>query len=113
MMVLTGLVTKGHHVADGAYPAKGKGSYKLLLDNKVGEESMIVTMQMLGAKFGIIQQSHQENLCCEARPERNKIWDLFYRGQSLFLLRSSGEDGGMAIFCKVYGNRDWIKVSPP
>jgi hypothetical protein len=113
MIVLTGLVTQGHHVADRAYPAKGKGSYKLLRDNQVGEESMIVTMQMLGAELGISQQSHQENLCCEARPERNQIWDCFYRGQSLFLLCSCGRDGRMAVFCKVFGHRDWIKVSPP
>jgi hypothetical protein len=98
MMVLSGLVTKGHHVADRAFPAKGKGSYKLLRDNKVGQDSMIVTMKMLGAKLGITQQSHQENLCCEARPERHNIWDCFFRNQSLFLLCSRGEDGGMAVF---------------
>jgi hypothetical protein len=112
MIVLAGLVTKGHHVADRGYPAKGKGSYKLLQDNKVGDESMIETMQMLGFQLGISRQSLQENLCCESRPERNEIWDCFYRGQSLFLLRPCGGDGGMAVFCKAYGKRNWIKVSP-
>jgi hypothetical protein len=53
MMVLTGLVTKGHHVSDRAYPAKGKGPYKILQENKVGEELMIVTMKMLGFELGI------------------------------------------------------------
>jgi hypothetical protein len=112
MLVLTGFVTTGHHVADRAYPAKGKGSYKLLHDNNVLDESMMVTMQMLGFQLGISRQSHQENLCCEARPERNEIWDCFYRGQSLFLLRPTGGDSGMAVFCKAYGQRDWVKVSP-
>jgi hypothetical protein len=65
MIVLAGLVTKGHHVADRGYPAKGKGSYKLLQDNKVGDESMIETMQMLGFQLGISRQSLQENLHCK------------------------------------------------
>jgi hypothetical protein len=112
MIVLTGLVTRGHHVADRAYPAKGKGSYKLLRDNKVAEESMMETMQVLGFQLGIGRQSHQENLCCEARPERNEIWDCFYRGQSLFLLRPTGDESGMAVFCKEYGKEEWTKVSP-
>ena len=113
MIVLTGLVTTGHHVADRAYPVKGKGSYKLMRDNKVVDESMMETMEKLGFQLGICRQSHQENLCCEARPERHEIWDCFYRGQSLFLLRpSDGDDSGMAVFSKEYGKEDWTQVSP-
>jgi hypothetical protein len=113
MMVLAAFVSKGHHVADRAYPAKRKGSYKHLQDNKVVEELMIVAMQRFGTELGISRHSHLENLCCESRPERNNIWDRFYHGQSLFLLCPSDGDGAMAIFCKDYGKRDWIKVSPP
>jgi hypothetical protein len=114
MMVLAGFVcSKGHRVADQRSPVKGKGSYKHLQDNKVGEELMIETMQMLGTELGISQQSNLKNLCCESRPERKHIWDCFYRGQSLFLLRPSGGDGAMALFRKYYRKRDWIMVSPP
>jgi hypothetical protein len=48
-----------------------------LQDNKVGEELMIATMQMLGFELDISRQSHQENLCCEGRPERNKSGIVF------------------------------------
>jgi hypothetical protein len=111
MIVLTGLATKGQHVADQAYPAKGKGSFKFLQDNKVGEDSMVDTMKMLGFKLGISRQSYLENLCCEARPERKEIWDVFYKGQSLFFLKPNGGDGGMAVFQKRYGERDWEMIS--
>ena len=67
---------------------------------------MMETMQMLGFQLGIDRQSHQENLCCEARPERNEICDCFYRFQSLFLLRLSGDESGMAVFCKEYGKEE-------
>jgi hypothetical protein len=106
MMVLAGFVSKGHRVADQMSPTKGKGSYKHLQDNKVGEELMIVTMQILDTELGISRQSNLKNLCCKSRPERNHIWDCFYRGQSLFLLRPSGGDGAMALFRKYYGKRE-------
>jgi len=112
MLVLSGLVSKGHHIADRAYPTKGKGSCKHLQQNKVEDRDMMVTLQMLGEKFGISRPSFLENLCCEARPERDKVWDLFYRGQSLVLLRPVGVDGKMAVYCKPYGEKEWNKLFP-
>ena len=67
---------------------------------------------MLGTKLGISRQAYLENICCEARPERKDVWDVFFKGQSLFLLLPIGVDGKLAVFRKRYGGREWEKLFP-
>jgi hypothetical protein len=110
LMVLSGLVSKGHHMADHAYPVKGRGSYKHLDENNVLEKDMMVTMELLGERLGISRHSLQENILCEARPGRGDVWDVFYFGQSLFLLRPFGSEGKMGVCCKEYGTKEWVPL---
>lgn len=112
LLVLTGFVGMGLHITDRAFPVKGRGSYVHLKQNKVADEDMMPTMQMLGTKLGISRQAYLENICCEARPERKDVWDVFFKGQSLFLLLPIGVDGKLAVFRKRYGGREWEKLFP-
>jgi hypothetical protein len=57
ILVSTGPVSKkGHHVADQPHPDKGTGSFLLLQENKVPEESMVTTMQMLECNLASINE---------------------------------------------------------
>jgi hypothetical protein len=112
LLVLTGFVRTGLHITDRAFPVVGRGSYVHLKQNQVADNDMMPTMQMLGSKIGISRQSYLENLCCEARPERKEVWDVFFKWQSLFLLLPYGVDGKLAVFRKHYGEREWVKLFP-
>jgi hypothetical protein len=112
LLVLTGFVRTGLHITDRAFPVVGRGSYVHLKQNQVADKDMMPTMQMLGSKIGISRQSYLKNLCCEARPERKEVWDVFFKWQSLFLLLPYGVDGKFAVFRKHYGEREWVKLFP-
>ena len=112
LLVLTGVVSKGMHVADHTYPVQGKGSYRHLRESKVEEADMMPTMQLLGVKLGVERQAHQECLCCEAWPNRKQtIVDVFFRDQSLFLLRQT-PSREWAVYRKQYGRREWELLFP-
>jgi hypothetical protein len=112
LLVLTGVVSQGHHVADHSYPVQGKGSFRHLQESNVAEVDMMATMQLLGVKLGIERQAYQECLCCEAWPkQKQKIVDVFFQYQSLFLLRRNAS-GGWAVYRKRYGRREWELLFP-
>jgi hypothetical protein len=110
-VVLSGLMSNGIEVVDLVYPVTGKGSFNHSKQDKVEEVNMIPPIQLLGTELGVHPRVHKDYLCCEASPQRIDVWDLFFRGMKLYLIRTDESIGGsLAAKENKYGCKEWYKV---
>ncbi len=112
LLGLSGLVSEemdGLRVTDSVYPVKALGSYKHLSENGVEPgDDMISMIEIIGQKLGINRRAYVENLICEARPEQNQVWDVFFESQRLYILKIEAVSGNLMVHKKRYGEQEWI-----
>jgi hypothetical protein len=114
MLVLTGMVKRGHNIVDRSYPVEGHPSYQHLVEyleeDQERDGSMTTALHFLGNKLGIPSQAVVNNICGQSIKGgiHNTGWEVFFRGQSLYKVGfHQGMDGGYAVFDKPYGERNW------
>jgi hypothetical protein len=114
LMVLSGCLDQGYTVLTKAYPVKERGSWKTL-NGRVGleEEEMFDTMREVSRELGLPKdrQDFCEGLCCEANPNRERVWELLFKGQNLFMLYQPKGEDRLVPCVKFYGSTEWVPLA--
>ena len=89
------------------YPIPGKGSANHLIDVKVNDEDHQDAIKRVLHHFDLKKFGGNcgENILCETLPGR-KVFDVFFLGQSLFMLNADGER-----MRKKYSETKWNPVN--
>ena len=89
------------------YPVKNKGSYNHLTVGKIKPSAFGSVMARISYELDMTDYGLNavESTLCETYPDRGPVWDLFIKGQNLYLLGSEGQPQ-----TKKYGQVAWSEM---
>ena len=112
IVVLSGLVKTGANVLTQSYPVEQRGSYKTLVESGVRPCDIDLALHQLSAELGLERHrgDFSECICCESRPSRQMVVDVFFCGMDLFHLMWDNKSCRFRSFVKRHGRHEWQPV---
>ena len=109
LCILSGIIIRpSPTLRELPYPSKDRASYAHLKDADIPPEMFDSAMDLVAhcLQMPVWHRDEMETILCESRPDRDcKKWDVFIRGQNLYLLDDKGR-----VLVKQYGSKRWIFV---